>query len=336
MTAGGTAFRVVVTGADGFVGRHLTAALAGSGYEVVPCGRPKVGAPEAGADIADRAAVLEWFARHPAPDVVVHLAAIAHNKAGKGDPGVYERVNHRGAAHVLEAARRSGARRFVFLSTASVYGEVGRRGPVAEAAGLAPVGPYAESKVAAERECGAALEAGFDCVILRPPAIYSTEWLLNVRTRAYLPLSGARLFLSIPGPQPRFSLCAIGTVTAALELAVAGRVPPGTYNVADEAPYTQTTIREVIAALDGPRPRVPLPRAAVGAPLTALAACSPPRVRRALLNNYWKLFHGLVLDTGKLAATGFRPHARLQDLPGIVSAPAELVGARAAKFTLVV
>jgi GDP-4-dehydro-6-deoxy-D-mannose reductase len=154
--------RVVVTGAGGFLGRHLVRELASRGAETVAVDRAE-------ADVCDAAAVADLVAR-ARPDAVVHLAAqsrVAHSFA---DPGETFRVNVLGTVAVLEAVRRHAPRaRILVASSAEVYGAVGADAlPVAESAPLAPVNPYGASKVAAE---AAALQFhrahGLDVAILR-------------------------------------------------------------------------------------------------------------------------------------------------------------------------
>jgi GDP-4-dehydro-6-deoxy-D-mannose reductase len=154
--------RVVVTGAGGFLGRHLVRELASRGAETVAVDRAE-------ADVCDAAAVADLVAR-ARPDAVVHLAAqsrVAHSFA---DPGETFRVNVLGTVAVLEAVRRHAPRaRILVASSAEVYGAVGADAlPVAESAPLAPVNPYGASKVAAE---AAALQVhrahGLDVAILR-------------------------------------------------------------------------------------------------------------------------------------------------------------------------
>ena len=154
--------RVVVTGAGGFLGRHLVRELASRGVETVAVDRAE-------ADVCDAAAVADLVAR-TRPDAVVHLAAqsrVAHSFA---DPGETFRVNVLGTVAVLEAVRRHAPRaRILVASSAEVYGAVGADAlPIDESAPLAPVNPYGASKVAAE---AAALQFhrahGLDVAVLR-------------------------------------------------------------------------------------------------------------------------------------------------------------------------
>jgi GDP-4-dehydro-6-deoxy-D-mannose reductase len=150
---------VLVTGADGFVGRHLVQRLRQAGHEVAAGCRPG-GAPVAWGDDRVGSIPLELTdddsiraALASEPDAVVHLAAIASNREAREDPGRAWEVNAAGTARLAEALgrRRNQGRDPMFLavSTGEVYG-LGGPEPRRESDELRPASPYAASKVAAE------------------------------------------------------------------------------------------------------------------------------------------------------------------------------------------
>jgi nucleoside-diphosphate-sugar epimerase len=224
-------------------------------------------------------------------------------------------VNRRGADNVLSAARAAGSQRLVFFSSAAVYGE-GEPRALTEEAERHPVGAYAVSKRDAEDVCFDAIAAGYSCVILRLPAIYAREWLLDVRKRAYVPGLGGKLLLEVPGRQPSYSLCAVQHAAEAVSFAIEGRLSGNVYNVADSEPYTQREIRELIGLIDGVRRTARVPRAVAKIPLT-LAWPLPSRVRRALWANFYKLFEGQTLDVSKLLKAGLHLRKGLQNLSAV-------------------
>lgn len=151
--------RVLVTGAGGFLGRHLAAALAARGDEVVvPAG-----------DVTRAAA----FAAVPDAQVAYHLAAQSHVPSSVQDPTGTWRNNVEATLQVLEWARRARPARVVLLSSAHVYGPPQRPGPLAESHPIAPRSPYGASKAATEA-LGTAYGAsyGLDVVRVRPFNVY--------------------------------------------------------------------------------------------------------------------------------------------------------------------
>jgi GDP-4-dehydro-6-deoxy-D-mannose reductase len=135
--------RALVTGAEGFVGRWLSGHLTACGDEVIGIDQE--------VDITDAAAIAAAV-REIRPEAVYHLAAFTHVGDSWGDPELVMRVNAIGTLHVLEAARALESLPTVLLtSSAEVYGAIDEASlPVGESAPLAPVTPYAASKVAAE------------------------------------------------------------------------------------------------------------------------------------------------------------------------------------------
>jgi nucleoside-diphosphate-sugar epimerase len=300
--------KVLVTGAGGFVGRRLVAAFREAGWNVVPAGRtPSADGP--GLDVTDAEAVRRLLAAER-PDVVVNLAGIAHRKLEGSAADVYDAVNHRGVHHLLDGCLAAAVPRFIHFSSASVYGEEGRRGALREDAELRPVGPYAESKARSEEACAAVDPARLAVVVMRPPVIWAPGRVRDVGKRAYLP--GTRLLLEVTGRPPRHSLVGLENVVDFARLAAEG-LAPGVYNVTDGEPYPQPEIAAVVGALDGVSRRVRVPAALVPLPLTA-ARLVPGGTGRVVRSHAWKLLRGLELDVSRATAAGFAPRQRLGDL----------------------
>ena len=155
--------RALITGASGFVGRHLRTHLVAMGDEVHTTDRR-----DGGPDLGDTDAVTALFADVD-PDVVYHLAGQSDVGASWHDPMASVEANTVGTAVVLLAARRTGVGRVLAVTSADVYGQVAEDDlPLDEHAPLLPVSPYAASKAAADMLClQAHLGFGQDVVRIR-------------------------------------------------------------------------------------------------------------------------------------------------------------------------
>lgn len=178
---------VLVTGGTGFVGIHLTAQLAGSGESVVALsaegeldqaaqdllGPARERVVCVRGDVLDLDALLATMERYRVHGVI-HGAAVT--AIGELEPEAARQaalVNVGGTATVLEAARRAGVRRFVHLSSASVYGATDPGVPLDEEAPLRPAGIYGITKRSGEEVAGRFFDLfGMDGVILRLSAPY--------------------------------------------------------------------------------------------------------------------------------------------------------------------
>ncbi|MEM2024428.1 MAG: NAD-dependent epimerase/dehydratase family protein, partial [Candidatus Caldarchaeum sp.] len=111
--------KTLVTGSQGFVGRHLVEYLRGRGFEVV--GVDVRDGCEVRVDVTDYEAVARVFSSSRF-DAVVHLAAVADIAESMKDPHRCFKVNLIGCLNVLEAARQRSLSRVVVLSSANYYG----------------------------------------------------------------------------------------------------------------------------------------------------------------------------------------------------------------------
>jgi GDP-4-dehydro-6-deoxy-D-mannose reductase len=152
--------KLLVTGADGFVGRHLVRRLARDGHRIGAACRPGAAPVDwQGADVTilpleltDDRSVRQ--AVEFGPDAVVHLAAVASNPEALADPGLAWTVNAAGTARLAQALamRREqggGEGRLLVVSSGEVYGP-GARVARKETDAVAPGTPYAASKMGAE------------------------------------------------------------------------------------------------------------------------------------------------------------------------------------------
>jgi dihydroflavonol-4-reductase len=163
----------IVTGGAGFIGSHLVERLVQDGHRVRVVERPGAeaghlppGVEVVRADIRDREAVRGAMR---GARLVYHLAANPNLWAR--DRGEFERVNHRGTVHVLDAAIGAGAERILHASTESILTCARGTGPIAEDVEVTErdaVGPYCLSKLRAENEAMARAREGQPVVVVNP------------------------------------------------------------------------------------------------------------------------------------------------------------------------
>jgi nucleoside-diphosphate-sugar epimerase len=173
--------RVFVTGHKGYLGTVLVPELLTQGHEVTGldsdlysrCGFPLTGVT----DLSDPVRTLEKDIRHvdssdlEGQDAVIHLAGLSNDPLGDLDPDLTFEINHRASVRLAEIARAAGVRRMVLASSCSLYG-ASEGGLLTEDSVLAPVTPYAVSKLRLEQDILALANDGFAPVFLRSGTVY--------------------------------------------------------------------------------------------------------------------------------------------------------------------
>ncbi|MFT6397747.1 MAG: sterol-4alpha-carboxylate 3-dehydrogenase (decarboxylating) [Bradymonadia bacterium] len=168
--------RSLVTGAAGFVGLHLVRALTDRGDEVIATDVAPMsvgpGATTQALDITDADAVAEALV---GVDVVFHVASLVHTKQNHSD--TVWAVNHVGTSNVIAACRAAGVKRLVYISSASVVYEGADivNGDETLPYARTSQAPYADSKIAAERDVLAANSVPLATCAIRPHVVYGPE-----------------------------------------------------------------------------------------------------------------------------------------------------------------
>lgn len=202
--------RILITGATGFVGRAVIAALRRDGHTLSGTTRqPDLGQGPGGIPlyrIGEMGPDLDISQAVAGAEIVVHLAARVHvmNERASKASGIHLMAhlttNAEGTMRLAEAAAKAGARRLVFMSTAKVMGEETTSRPFIEADTPAPEDAYAVSKFEAEQVLAEiAAETGMEITVLRPPLVYGPHVkgnflsLLKFSQRAWpLPIAAIR------------------------------------------------------------------------------------------------------------------------------------------------
>lgn len=147
--------KLFVTGGAGFIGRHLVDSLLREGHSVTVFDISSKSSAESKldtsvkvikGDIKDYEVLSNSLKSH---DGVIHLAARISVLESISDPELTNSVNVDGTVNLLHACAEKNIKRFVFASSAAVYGE-SRDLPISESSHINPLSPYGASKVAAE------------------------------------------------------------------------------------------------------------------------------------------------------------------------------------------
>ncbi len=286
---------LALTGSTGFIGQHLLRELPKRGYRLHVLLRRPASVPmqTASAVIGDLARPLNVSTALEGVDAVIHSAGIAHAMSGVPEDD-YRVLNTEATISLARAARRAGAKRFVFLS--SIRAQCGPTADTVqrEADEPRPTDAYGKSKLAAERGLA---ELDLDWVSLRSVSVYGLGAKGNMAQMMRLARS--------PFPLPhgtlgaRCSLLALENLLVAIETVLAA---PGTLRRAFIAADPQAlTVAEMIAAMRhglGRRSNVfPIPAALLQVLLRAAG-------REEI---YQRLFGSLVADPSALISLGWVP-----------------------------
>lgn len=261
--------RVLVTGAHGFVGTSLCAALGGAGYEVwaaVRTSRETVGNSSSMLELGEIGLDTDWGSVLQGSNIesVIHLAARVHvMRETAADPLVeFRRVNVAATEHLARSAAAAGVRRLVFVSTAKVNGEATDGRPFMESDSPQPQDPYAISKWEAEQALHRiAAETGLEVVIVRPPLVYGPNVKGNFAQMLKVLAKGIPLPLA--SVHNLRSLVYVGNlVDALIQCATHPAAAGQTYLVSDgEDVSTPDLLRQLGAAMGHPARLLPCPPA---------------------------------------------------------------------------
>jgi nucleoside-diphosphate-sugar epimerase len=286
---------LALTGATGFIGQYLVRELPNHGHRVRILLRRPAAVPTgtASAMIGDLTRPQNMSAALEGVDAVIHSAGLSQTMSGIPDDD-YRAANTEATIGLARAARRAGAKRFVFLSSIRAQAGPASDAVLTEALAPNPVDAYGKSKLAAERGLA---ELDFDWVALRAALVYGPGVKGNMAQLIKL----ARLPVPLPlgSLRARRSLLALENLLAAIELVLA--TPEVLRRPLIVSDPQALTIGEMIAAMRrGLRRRpnlFPFPQ--------ALLALSLRTVGRE--DVYLRMAGSLVADPSALLRIGWRP-----------------------------
>lgn len=298
--------RVLVTGASGFIGRRLAAALAKEGWQVRAASRdPSCLLAASGIErvaMPDLAGPADWPALLGGVTHVVHLAGIAHAPGSLPDE-LYDRINGHAVGELAEVARGK-VERFVLISSVRAQAGLSADHAITEADAALPTDAYGRSKLQAERLVA---ESGINFTVLRPAVVYGRGVKGNIASLATL--AKTPMPLPFAGLDNRRSLLALENLVSAISLVlVSERAANETFLAADAEPIS---VADLITAMREGLGRSPH---LVKVPLGAVKRLMKSFGREA----EWERISGdFVIDASKLMNIGWRPAVATHD--GIVS-----------------
>jgi len=255
--------RLLITGANGFVGKVLGRRLIKNGHDVVCASRRDVDSSlgTSSVFVGDVDARTQWHQALEGVEVVIHLAGRAHVlRESTEDPlRAFREVNVDGTLNLARQAVFAGVRRMIFISSIGVHGIQSKR-PFTEFDAPAPVEPYAISKWEAEVGLMKLLQdSEMEFVIIRPPLIYGPNapgnfgrLLEAIKSKRLLPLGAVN---------NKRTLVAIENLVDLIEISMSHPSAANEVFLAGDAQDISTTelMRRLGAVLGQPARLLPIP-----------------------------------------------------------------------------
>jgi nucleoside-diphosphate-sugar epimerase len=253
--------KILMTGADGYIGAVLAPRLLAEGHDVV------------GLDSGFYRTGLLYNTSRPIPKIlsrdirgltaqdlagfeaVIHLAELSNDPLGEHDPTITYDINHRGSVSLAQAAKSAGVKRFIYTSSCSVYGAASE-GIKDETSEPNPQTAYAKCKVMVERDVKPLADGGFAPVFLRNATAFGASPRMRfdivLNNLAGLAWTTRRIAMTSDGSPWRplvhvmdIYQAVLGCLTAPVE-AISGEI----FNVgADEQNYRVREIAKIVAGV---------------------------------------------------------------------------------------
>lgn len=165
--------KVLITGANGFLGQHLTLFLSKTAHQIIATSRGMCRIPDGNyqyrpVELTDEIAVKDLL-REVKPQVIVHTAALSKPDECEDDRKTCIEVNVTATMHLIDHCRQLNSH-FIYISTDFIFGE---NGPHAEDDLMGPLNFYGETKLQAEN---VVRKSGLSHAVVRPVFIYGKVW----------------------------------------------------------------------------------------------------------------------------------------------------------------
>ena len=228
--------KILLTGVNGFIGSNIYNELK-SKHEVLGISKSKssrICNQYISCDLTDREKLKEVLKKHSDIDVIVHCAALAHNKGNDLSFDRFQKVNYGVTKDLVDLSNEYlNLKQFIFLSTISVYGERMDKSVYIESDECYPKSPYAVAKKKSEEYIEANCNSPY--FILRLAPVYSDTFKLNIQRRTEI--KGINYIIG--KGNNKLSLCNVKNIVDVVVNIINVNIPSNEiYNISDEKEYT--------------------------------------------------------------------------------------------------
>jgi nucleoside-diphosphate-sugar epimerase len=240
--------RIVISGANGFVGKNLSSYLAEKGYKIQAISRAAHTGLNWPGIIDQNQTKIDALA-------IVHLAGKAHDTQKTSDAGEYFEINTQLTQKLFDIFLQSETQVFIYMSSVKAAADT-VQGILTEDVVPAPGTPYGQSKRKAEEYIlDQKLPAGKRAFILRPCMIHGPGNKGNLNLLYKFAKKG------LPYPLAAYenerSFLSVANLNFIIEQLISNAaIPGGIYNIADDMPLSTNKVMEIIAGTDGKKPRL--------------------------------------------------------------------------------
>ena len=228
--------KILITGVYGIIGSYLCKKLRNEGFYIVGIGKKESynGCNKYySCDIINMESIEKVFKENSDIEVVIHCAALAHNKGDDLSRERFIKINYDGTKNLVDMCNKFlKLKSFIFLSTISVYGERLSISEYREYETISPKTPYAVSKKLSESYIRENLKGDYS--ILRLASVYSKNFDRNIRKRTEIKGLG----YTVGNGLKKVSLCNIKNIYLVIDYLLKNKDGKNTYNISDKKPYT--------------------------------------------------------------------------------------------------